>query len=51
MRNRINEDTRDVLIDIAFVVYHEFEGEIPLALLPFKDELEVLLNNINFTIH
>mgnify|MGYP003110928065 FL=1 len=51
MNKRIDEDMINVLVDIAFIVYHQMNGEIPFELMPFENELEVLLNTLNFTIH
>jgi len=51
IRERIDEDMIGVLVDIAFIVHHQLNGEIPFELLPFEAELEVLLNTLNFTIH
>ena len=47
----VDESMINVLIDIAFILHHQFDSEVPFELQPFKDELEVLLNTLNFTIH
>tara|TARA_R110001583_G_scaffold64604_1_gene187355 strand:- start:162 stop:329 length:168 start_codon:yes stop_codon:yes gene_type:complete len=47
----VDEGMINVLIDIAFILHHQFDSEVPFELQPFKDELEVLLNTLNFTIH
>jgi len=39
------------LVDIAFVIHHEFDGEIPFLLQDFEYELRVLLDTLNFTRH
>tara|TARA_A100000172_G_scaffold64812_1_gene44293 strand:- start:417 stop:584 length:168 start_codon:yes stop_codon:yes gene_type:complete len=51
MESYVDEGMINVLIDIAFILHHQFDSEVPFELQPFKDELEVLLNTLNFTIH
>tara|TARA_R100001377_G_C3190439_1_gene110339 strand:- start:479 stop:637 length:159 start_codon:yes stop_codon:yes gene_type:complete len=48
---QIDEDTIGVLVDMAFMIHHDLDGKIPFEFQPFKDELQVLLDTLCFTIH
>jgi hypothetical protein len=50
-QNKLDASSISELVDIAFVIHHEFDGEIPFLLQDFEYELRVLLDTLNFTIH
>jgi len=50
-QNKIDASSISELVDIAFVIHHEFDGEIPFLLQDFEYELRVLLDTLNFTRH
>jgi len=50
-QNKIDASSISELVDIAFLIHHQLDGEIPFILQGFEYELRVLLDTLNFTIH